>query len=145
VEALMSIKEALNDPHGVLSNWDEFSVDPCSWPMITCSSDYFVIGLLVLLLFFPFYPFHFHHSFFFFFKYLIYFCRGAPSQNLSGTLSSAIANLTNLKQVLVTSLHSHLSFSSFPSVSFLYLIITSLTTLFLSFCLLFVTVILVCN
>ncbi|KAK2412705.1 protein NSP-INTERACTING KINASE [Trifolium repens] len=71
VEALMSIKEALNDPHGVLSNWDEFSVDPCSWPMITCSSDYFVIGL------------------------------GAPSQNLSGTLSSAIGNLTNLKQVLL--------------------------------------------
>ncbi|GAU20938.1 hypothetical protein TSUD_200870 [Trifolium subterraneum] len=71
VEALMSIKEGLNDPHGVLSNWDEFSVDPCSWPMITCSSDYQVIGL------------------------------GAPSQNLSGTLSSAIANLTNLKQVLL--------------------------------------------
>lgn len=43
--ALMSIKEALNDPHNVLSNWDEFSVDPCSWAMITCSSDSFVIGL----------------------------------------------------------------------------------------------------
>ncbi|KAK2451594.1 protein NSP-INTERACTING KINASE [Trifolium repens] len=71
VEALMSIKEALNDPNGVLSNWDEFSVDPCSWPIITCSSDYFVIALV------------------------------APSQNLSGTLSSAIGNLTNLKQVLL--------------------------------------------
>ncbi|AES92453.1 putative protein kinase RLK-Pelle-LRR-II family [Medicago truncatula] len=71
VVALMSIKEALNDPHNVLSNWDEFSVDPCSWAMITCSSDSFVIGL------------------------------GAPSQSLSGTLSSSIANLTNLKQVLL--------------------------------------------
>ena len=50
VEALMSIREALNDPHGVLSNWDEYSVDPCSWAMITCSSDYLVVGLSVLLL-----------------------------------------------------------------------------------------------
>ncbi|KAL5066146.1 hypothetical protein RYX36_027883 [Vicia faba] len=71
VEALMSIKDSLNDPHGALSNWDEYSVDPCSWSMITCSSDYFVIGL------------------------------GAPSQSLSGILSSAIGNLTNLKQVLL--------------------------------------------
>ncbi|KAK7329887.1 hypothetical protein VNO77_24068 [Canavalia gladiata] len=71
VEALMSIKASLNDPHGVLSNWDEFSVDACSWAMITCSSDYLVIGL------------------------------GAPSQSLSGTLSAAIGNLTNLRQVLL--------------------------------------------
>ncbi|XP_061350179.1 probable LRR receptor-like serine/threonine-protein kinase At2g23950 isoform X2 [Gastrolobium bilobum] len=71
VEALMSIRATLNDPHGVLSNWDEFSVDPCSWTMITCSSDYLVIGL------------------------------GAPSQSLSGTLSPAIGNLKNLRQVLL--------------------------------------------
>ncbi|XP_054807602.1 probable LRR receptor-like serine/threonine-protein kinase At2g23950 isoform X1 [Prosopis cineraria] len=71
VEALMSIKNALTDPHGVLSNWDEYSVDPCSWAMITCSPDSLVIGL------------------------------GAPSQSLSGTLSGAIANLTNLRQVLL--------------------------------------------
>ncbi|KAJ1410311.1 Serine-threonine/tyrosine-protein kinase, catalytic domain [Sesbania bispinosa] len=71
VEALMSIRAELNDPHGVLSNWDEFSVDPCSWAMITCSSDFLVIGL------------------------------GAPSQSLSGTLSPAIGNLTNLRQVLL--------------------------------------------
>lgn len=71
VEALIAIKSELNDPHGVLNNWDEFSVDPCSWAMITCSSDSTVIGL------------------------------GAPSQSLSGTLSEAIANLTNLKQVLL--------------------------------------------
>ncbi|XP_021756833.1 probable LRR receptor-like serine/threonine-protein kinase At4g30520 isoform X1 [Chenopodium quinoa] len=71
VEALIGIKNQLNDPHGVLNNWDEFSADPCSWAMITCSSDNSVIGL------------------------------GAPSQSLSGTLSGAIGNLTNLRQVLL--------------------------------------------
>lgn len=45
VEALVSIKRGLNDPHGVLNNWDEDSVDPCSWAMITCSSENLVIGL----------------------------------------------------------------------------------------------------
>ncbi|XP_077238212.1 putative LRR receptor-like serine/threonine-protein kinase At4g30520 [Tasmannia lanceolata] len=71
VMALISIKGALNDPHGVLNNWDEDSVDPCSWAMITCSSNNLVIAL------------------------------GAPSQNLSGTLSEKIGNLTNLQQVLL--------------------------------------------
>ncbi|OAY31465.1 probable LRR receptor-like serine/threonine-protein kinase At4g30520 [Manihot esculenta] len=71
VEALISIREALDDPHGVLNNWDEDSVDPCSWAMITCSPDNLVIGL------------------------------GAPSQSLSGTLSGTIGNLTNLRQVLL--------------------------------------------
>lgn len=71
VEALISIRRALNDPHGVLSNWDEDSVDPCSWAMITCSTENLVTGL------------------------------GAPSQSLSGSLSGMIGNLTNLKQVLL--------------------------------------------
>lgn len=71
VEALISIREALHDPHGVLSNWDEDSVDPCSWAMITCSPENLVIGL------------------------------GAPSQSLSGSLSGTIGNLTNLRQVLL--------------------------------------------
>ncbi|KAE8730791.1 Protein NSP-INTERACTING KINASE 3 [Hibiscus syriacus] len=71
VEALISIRKELNDPHGVLNNWDEDSVDPCSWAMITCSSENLVIGL------------------------------GAPSQSLSGTLSGTIGNLTNLLQVLL--------------------------------------------
>ncbi|KAG6511699.1 hypothetical protein ZIOFF_029776 [Zingiber officinale] len=71
VEALIDIRSDLHDPHGVLSNWDEDSVDPCSWAMITCSSDNHVIGL------------------------------GAPSQNLSGVLSGRIGNLTNLQQVLL--------------------------------------------
>lgn len=71
VEALISIKNNLIDPHGALNNWDEDSVDPCSWAMITCSSENLVIGL------------------------------GAPSQGLSGALSGDIANLTNLRQVLL--------------------------------------------
>ncbi|KAB1212010.1 hypothetical protein CJ030_MR5G025402 [Morella rubra] len=71
VEALIELKAGLNDPHGMLINWDEDSVDPCSWAMITCSPENLVVGL------------------------------GAPSQYLSGTLSGAIGNLTNLRQVLL--------------------------------------------
>ncbi|KAG4143990.1 hypothetical protein ERO13_D05G008200v2 [Gossypium hirsutum] len=71
VVALISIKRELDDPHGVLNNWDEDSVDPCSWAMITCSPENLVFAL------------------------------GAPSQSLSGTLSRTIGNLTNLHQVLL--------------------------------------------
>ncbi|KAL8493130.1 hypothetical protein ACS0TY_024369 [Phlomoides rotata] len=71
VEALTAVREGLDDPHGALSNWDEDSVDPCSWSMITCNSDNLVTAL------------------------------GAPSQGLSGSLSWMIANLTNLKQILL--------------------------------------------
>ncbi|KAF7822330.1 protein NSP-INTERACTING KINASE 1-like [Senna tora] len=71
VQALMGIKASLVDPHGVLDNWDGDAVDPCSWTMVTCSSDNLVIGL------------------------------GTPSQNLSGTLSPTIGNLTNLQIVLL--------------------------------------------
>ncbi|XP_062196841.1 probable LRR receptor-like serine/threonine-protein kinase At2g23950 [Phragmites australis] len=71
VEALIAIRQGLVDTHGVLSNWDQDSVDPCSWAMITCSAQNLVISL------------------------------GAPSQGLSGTLSGRIANLTHLEQVLL--------------------------------------------
>ncbi|KAL5582037.1 hypothetical protein UlMin_014479 [Ulmus minor] len=71
VQALMGIKFSLEDPHGVLENWDGDSVDPCSWTMVTCSPESLVIGL------------------------------GTPSQNLSGTLSPSIGNLTNLQIVLL--------------------------------------------
>ncbi|OMO52687.1 hypothetical protein COLO4_37039 [Corchorus olitorius] len=71
VQALMAIKAALHDPHGVLDNWDGDAVDPCSWAMVTCSPESLVIGL------------------------------GTPSQNLSGTLSPSIGNLTNLQIVLL--------------------------------------------
>ncbi|EYU28925.1 hypothetical protein ABFS82_12G084500 [Erythranthe guttata] len=46
VQALMEIKKALSDPHGVL-NWDENSVDPCGWTMIGCSHDNLVITLAI--------------------------------------------------------------------------------------------------
>ncbi|KAL6350586.1 hypothetical protein AAG906_022296 [Vitis piasezkii] len=71
VQALMSIKNSLIDPRSVLENWDKDAVDPCSWNMITCSDDKLVISL------------------------------GTPSQNLSGTLSPSIGNLTNLQTVLL--------------------------------------------
>ncbi|KAJ4846483.1 histidine kinase osmosensor [Turnera subulata] len=71
VQALMGIKANLHDPHGVLDNWDGDAVDPCSWTMVTCSPESLVIGL------------------------------GTPSQNLSGTLSPSIGNLTNLQIVLL--------------------------------------------
>lgn len=45
VQALMGIKHSLTDPHNALSNWDDTSVDPCNWAMVTCSSDGFVINL----------------------------------------------------------------------------------------------------
>ncbi|ONM04447.1 putative LRR receptor-like serine/threonine-protein kinase [Zea mays] len=71
VQALIAIRQGLVDPHGVLRSWDQDSVDPCSWAMITCSPQNLVIGL------------------------------GVPSQGLSGTLSGRIANLTHLEQVLL--------------------------------------------
>lgn len=71
VQALMGIKGGLRDPHGVLDNWDGDAVDPCSWTMVTCSSENLVVGL------------------------------GSPSQNLSGTLSPSIGNLTNLQIILL--------------------------------------------
>ncbi|KAL6633616.1 hypothetical protein ACP70R_026287 [Stipagrostis hirtigluma subsp. patula] len=71
VQALMMIKNYLKDPRGVLKNWDQDSVDPCSWTMVTCSPENLVTGL------------------------------EAPSQNLSGLLSPSIGNLTNLETVLL--------------------------------------------
>ncbi|XP_073010469.1 LRR receptor kinase SERL2-like [Typha latifolia] len=71
VLALMGIKASLKDPHGSLKNWDQDSVDPCSWAMVTCSPENLVIGLVT------------------------------PNQNLSGSLSPSIGNLTNLETVLL--------------------------------------------
>ncbi|XP_017225542.1 protein NSP-INTERACTING KINASE 3 isoform X1 [Daucus carota subsp. sativus] len=71
VVALMAIKNDLIDPHNMLENWDITFVDPCSWRMITCTPDGYVSVL------------------------------GLPSQNLSGTLSPGIGNLTNLQYVLM--------------------------------------------
>lgn len=71
VEALMAIKNDLNDPHNVLENWDGNSVDPCGWRMVTCTTEGNVYSL------------------------------GISSQNLSGRLSPRIQNLTSLQSVLL--------------------------------------------
>ncbi|KAL0833871.1 hypothetical protein Bca101_085760 [Brassica carinata] len=88
VEALINIKNGLHDPHGALNNWDEFSVDPCSWAMITHSLAPPTTSSLA--------------------------CEVAPSQSFSGTLSESIGNLTNLRQVynLGPSIHPLLSLQS---------------------------------
>ncbi|EER88222.1 protein NSP-INTERACTING KINASE 1 [Sorghum bicolor] len=67
VQALMTIKNMLEDPRGVLKNWDQNSVDPCSWTTVSCSLENFVTRLEV------------------------------PGQNLSGLLSPSLGNLTNLE------------------------------------------------
>lgn len=71
VAALMAIKNSLNDPHNVLENWDINSVDPCGWRMVTCTLE----GSVSIL--------------------------GIQCQNLSGSLSPSIRNLTNLQSVLL--------------------------------------------
>jgi hypothetical protein len=45
VQALMAIKNLLEDPQGVLKNWDTLSVDPCSWNLVTCSPENLVTRL----------------------------------------------------------------------------------------------------
>jgi hypothetical protein len=45
VVALMAIKTELQDHYNVLDNWDINSVDPCSWRMVTCTSDGYVSAL----------------------------------------------------------------------------------------------------
>ena len=45
VVALMAIKMELEDPHNVLDNWDINSVDPCTWSMVACYPDKFVVSL----------------------------------------------------------------------------------------------------
>nr|GMD66334.1 protein NSP-INTERACTING KINASE 1-like [Ipomoea batatas] len=44
LQALMGIKASLKDPHGVLDNWDEDAVDPCSWTMFICSAESLVMN-----------------------------------------------------------------------------------------------------
>ncbi|KAL3520055.1 hypothetical protein ACH5RR_018204 [Cinchona calisaya] len=71
VTALMSIKGKMRDEYHVLDGWDINSVDPCTWNMIGCSSDGFVVSLEM------------------------------ASMGLSGTLSPSIGNLTHLQTMLL--------------------------------------------
>ncbi|KAL6542774.1 hypothetical protein OROHE_010294 [Orobanche hederae] len=45
VAALMSVKRAMRDENHVLDGWDINSVDPCTWNMVGCSPEGFVISL----------------------------------------------------------------------------------------------------
>jgi hypothetical protein len=45
VAALMSVKNKMKDEKEVLSGWDINSVDPCTWNMVGCSSEGFVVSL----------------------------------------------------------------------------------------------------
>uniref|UniRef100_A0A803ME10 non-specific serine/threonine protein kinase n=1 Tax=Chenopodium quinoa TaxID=63459 RepID=A0A803ME10_CHEQI len=70
VAALMLVKNKMRDEkYHVLDGWDINSVDPCTWYMVACSNDGFVISL------------------------------DMASMGLSGTLSSSIGNLTRLRSV----------------------------------------------
>ncbi|XP_010274437.1 PREDICTED: probable LRR receptor-like serine/threonine-protein kinase At5g45780 isoform X7 [Nelumbo nucifera] len=67
VAALMSVKSKLRDTLHVLDGWDINSVDPCTWNMVGCSPEGFVISLEM------------------------------ASKGLSGLLSPCIGNLSHLQ------------------------------------------------
>ncbi|XP_026406828.1 probable LRR receptor-like serine/threonine-protein kinase At5g45780 [Papaver somniferum] len=74
VAALMSMKSKLRDSEDglhVLDGWDINSVDPCTWNMVGCSSEGFVISLEM------------------------------ASKGLSGTLSPSVGNLSRLQTMLL--------------------------------------------
>ncbi|CAA7014122.1 unnamed protein product [Microthlaspi erraticum] len=71
VAALMSLKNKMKDETEVLSGWDINSVDPCTWNMVGCSSEGFVVSLEM------------------------------ASKGLSGTISTNIGELTHLHTLLL--------------------------------------------
>ncbi|RDX67980.1 putative LRR receptor-like serine/threonine-protein kinase, partial [Mucuna pruriens] len=71
VAALMSMKSKMNDGLHVMDGWDINSVDPCTWYMVGCSAEGYVISLEM------------------------------ASAGLSGTISSGIGNLSHLHTLLL--------------------------------------------
>ncbi|KAG4124371.1 hypothetical protein ERO13_D10G036500v2 [Gossypium hirsutum] len=71
VAALMSVKRELRDYKQVMDGWDINSVDPCTWNMVACSAEGFVISLEM------------------------------ASTGLSGLLSPSIGNLSHLRTMLL--------------------------------------------
>lgn len=71
VAALMSMKSKMGDEYHVLDGWDINSVDPCTWNMVGCSQEGFVISL------------------------------DMASTGLSGVLSPSVGNLTHLRTMLL--------------------------------------------
>lgn len=45
VTALMAVKTKMRDELHVMDGWDINSVDPCTWNMVGCSAEGFVISL----------------------------------------------------------------------------------------------------
>lgn len=45
VAALMAVKNKMNDELHVMNGWDINSVDPCTWNMVACSAEGFVVSL----------------------------------------------------------------------------------------------------
>lgn len=41
----MSVKSRIRDERRVMEGWDINSVDPCTWNMVACSTEGFVISL----------------------------------------------------------------------------------------------------
>ncbi|CAL9761758.1 unnamed protein product [Musa acuminata subsp. burmannicoides] len=99
VAALMSVKSRMRDDAGVMDGWDINSVDPCTWFMVGCSSDGFVISLCALLsrccclFLFPL-----NLGFFIYWRWVN---REMASNSLSGTLSPSIGNLSHLQTLLL--------------------------------------------
>ncbi|XP_052201435.1 probable LRR receptor-like serine/threonine-protein kinase At5g45780 isoform X1 [Diospyros lotus] len=71
VAALMSMKSKMTDERHVLDGWDINSVDPCTWNLVACSPEGFVVSLEM------------------------------ASTGLSGTLSPSIGNLSHLQTMLL--------------------------------------------
>ncbi|KAJ8761848.1 hypothetical protein K2173_005420 [Erythroxylum novogranatense] len=71
VAALMAVKREMRDGLRVMDAWDINSVDPCTWNMVGCSVEGYVISLEM------------------------------QSMSLSGTLSPSIGNLTHLRTMLL--------------------------------------------
>ncbi|KAL5707507.1 hypothetical protein ACHQM5_018402 [Ranunculus cassubicifolius] len=76
VAALMSMKSKFKDEEfHVLDGWDIYSVDPCTWNLVGCSAEGYVIYLEM------------------------------ANKGLSGTLSPSIGNLTHLQTLLLQNNH----------------------------------------
>ncbi|KAK1257982.1 putative LRR receptor-like serine/threonine-protein kinase [Acorus gramineus] len=71
VAALMSVKSKLRDVVGVMDGWDINSVDPCTWRMVGCSPEGFVISLEM------------------------------ARNSLSGSMSPSVGNLSHLQTMLL--------------------------------------------
>ncbi|KAI9120709.1 hypothetical protein K1719_007742 [Acacia pycnantha] len=71
VAALMSMKNKMKDELRVMDGWDINSVDPCTWNMVGCSAEGYVISL------------------------------DMASMGLSGALSPGIGNLSHLRTLLL--------------------------------------------